>query len=230
MTGRRSPAVVDLPRPLPYIAASAQPRQSRWNGCREAHLPAQQARPQASPWLPCAHGHAGRPPGAGVAPCEGPQAPVCLSFFGCTLGARANSARPARSMTADLARLKTRADFVRVAAGRRRAVRPAFIVQAAPRPTKDASGTSVRVGFTASRKVGNAVVRNRAKRRLRAIAAEVLPQMGHPGTDYVLVARATASERPYAELLGDLEGALRQLARQTARDGSSERARTAVET
>jgi len=230
MTARRSPAVVDLPRPLPYIAASAQPRQSRWNGCREAHLPAQQARPQAPPWLPCAHGHAGRPPGAGVAPCEGPQAPVCLSFFGCTLGARANSARPARSMTADLARLKTRADFLRVAAGRRRAVRPAFIVQAAPRPTKDASGTSVRVGFTASRKVGNAVVRNRAKRRLRAIAAEVLPQMGHPGTDYVLVARATASERHYAELLGDLEGALRQLARQTARDGSSERARTAVET
>jgi ribonuclease P protein component len=230
MTGRRSPAVVDLPRPLPYIAASAQPRQSRWNGCREAHLPAQQARPQAPPWLPCAHGHAGRPPGAGVAPCEGPQAPVCLSFFGCTLGARAKLARPARSMTADLARLKNRADFLRVAAGRRRAVRPTFIVQAAPQPTEDASGTSVRVGFTASRKVGNAVVRNRAKRRLRAIAAEVLPQMGHPGTDYVLVARATASERPYAELLGDLEGALRQLARQTARDGSSERARTAAET
>ena len=230
MTARRSPAIVDLPRPLPYIAASAEPRQSRWNGCREAHLPAQQARPQAPPWLPCANGHARRPPGAGRAARERPQAPVCLSFFGCTLGARANSARPARSMTADLARLKTRADFVRVAAGRRRAVRPAFIVQAAPRPTKDASGTSVRVGFTASRKVGNAVVRNRAKRRLRAIAAEILPQMGHPGTDYVLVARATASERHYAELLGDLEGALRQLARQTARDGSSERAKTAVET
>ena len=230
MTARRSPAIVDLPRPLPYIAASAEPRQSRWNGCREAHLPAQQARPQAPPWLPCAHGHAGRPPGAGVAPCEGPQAPVCLSFFGCTLGARAKLARPARSMTADLARLKNRADFLRVAAGRRRAVRPAFIVQAAPRPTKDASGTSVRVGFTASRKVGNAVVRNRAKRRLRAIAAEILPQMGHPGTDYVLVARATANERPYAELLGDLEGALRQLARQTERGGSSERARAAVET
>jgi ribonuclease P protein component len=132
-------------------------------------------------------------------------------------------------MTADLVRLKNRADFLRVAAGRRRAVRPAFIVQAAP-PTEDASGTSVRVGFTASRKVGNAVVRNRAKRRLRAIAAEVLPQMGHPGTDYVLVARATANQRPYAELLGDLEGALRQLARQTERGGSSERARAAVET
>jgi ribonuclease P protein component len=133
-------------------------------------------------------------------------------------------------MTADLARLKTRADFLRVAAGRNRAVRPAFIVQAAPQPTEEVSGTSVRVGFTASRKVGNAVVRNRAKRRLRAIAAEVLPQMGHPGTDYVLVARATASERPFAELVGDLEGALRQLARQTPRGVPSERARAAEET
>jgi len=133
-------------------------------------------------------------------------------------------------MANGLVRLKTRVDFLRVAAGRRRAVRPAFIVQAAPQPTEDESGTSVRVGFTASRKVGNAVVRNRAKRRLRAIAAAVLPQMGHPGTDYVLVARATTSEPPYAELLGDREGALRQLARQTARGGSSERARAAVET
>jgi len=132
-------------------------------------------------------------------------------------------------MTADLARLKSRADFLRVAAGRRRAVRPAFIVQAAPQPTQGASGATLRVGFTASRKVGNAVVRNRAKRRLRAIAAEVLPQMGHPGTDYVLVARATASERPYAQLVGDLEGALRQLARHTARSASSEREIAAAE-
>ena len=116
-------------------------------------------------------------------------------------------------MTADLARLKTRADFVRVAAGRSRAVRPAFILQAAPHPATDDSGGSVRVGFTASRKVGNAVVRNRAKRRLRAIAAEVLPRQGRPGTDYVIVARATSSERPYAELVADLEGALRQLER-----------------
>src|SRR5207237_314483 len=75
-----------------------------------------------------------------------------LSFFGCTLGARAKLARPARRMTADLVRLQNRADFLRVAAGRRRAVRPAFIVQAAPQPTEDARGTSVRVGFTASRK------------------------------------------------------------------------------
>ena len=119
-------------------------------------------------------------------------------------------------MTAGLARLKTRADFVRVAAGRRRAVRPSFILQAAARRVEAGSGETVRVGFTASRKVGNAVVRNRAKRRLRAIAAEILPRRGRPGTDYVLVARAMSHERPYAQLLADLEAALRQLDRQKA--------------
>ena len=126
---------------------------------------------------------------------------------------RAKLARPVRSMTASLVRLKIRADYVRVAAGRNRAVRPAFILQAAPQPSDQDSGGSVRVGFTASRKVGNAVVRNRAKRRLRAIAADVLPREGRPGTDYVIVARATSSERVYADLVADLEGALRQLER-----------------
>ena len=129
---------------------------------------------------------------------------------------RAELARPVRSMTAGLVRLKTRADFVRVAAGRSRAVRPAFIVQAAPQPTGDDNSGVVRVGFTASRKVGNAVVRNRAKRRLRAVAAAVLPDKARLGMDYVIVARATTSERPYAELVADLEGALRQLDRQKA--------------
>jgi ribonuclease P protein component len=132
-------------------------------------------------------------------------------------------------MTAGLVRLKTRADFVRVAAGRRRAVRSAFIVQAAPQPTDEHGGGSVRVGFTASRKVGNAVVRNRAKRRLRAIAAEVLPRRGRPGTDYVIVARAMSSERPYAELVADLETALRQLERHKTGDRSPSRVSAAEE-
>lgn len=123
-------------------------------------------------------------------------------------------------MASALARLKTRADFLRVAATRRRAVRPGLLLQAARRPPGneggdaggDASG-AIRVGFTASRKVGNAVVRNRAKRRLRAAAAEVLARDGRPGTDYVLIARAGTGQRPYAELVGDLEAALRQVDR-----------------
>jgi ribonuclease P protein component len=117
------------------------------------------------------------------------------------------------SMTAGLARLKTRADFLRVAAGRRRAVRPGFILQAAPRPIEADRDQAVRVGFTASRKVGNAVIRNRAKRRLRAVAAAILPRQGRPGTDYVIVARAATGERAYAALVADLETALRQVER-----------------
>ena len=85
----------------------------------------------------------------------------------------------------------------------------------------------MRVGFTASRKVGNAVVRNRAKRRLRAAAAEILPRDGRPGTDYVLIARAGTGERRYAELLGDLAAALRQVdaAGRQQRPGSPRRGR-----
>ena len=114
-------------------------------------------------------------------------------------------------MTARLSRLKTRADFLRVAAERVRAVRTGLILQAAPQP--EAGASAARVGFTASKRVGNAVARNRAKRRLRAAAASMLPLHGKPGTDYVLIARAGTGGRVYAELLADLEGALRQLTR-----------------
>jgi ribonuclease P protein component len=93
-------------------------------------------------------------------------------------------------------------------------------LQAAPRPPEAVAGEKVRVGFTASRKVGNAVVRNRAKRRLRAAAAEILPRYGRPDTDYVLIARAGTGERGYAELVADLAGALRQVERQLARGGT----------
>jgi len=87
------------------------------------------------------------------------------------------------------------------------------VLQAASCPP-DGSGTeAVRVGFTASRKVGNAVLRNRAKRRLRAAAAAVLVRDGRKGTDYVLIARGATGERPYAELVHDLEAALRQIDR-----------------
>jgi ribonuclease P protein component len=112
-------------------------------------------------------------------------------------------------MAGGLARLKTRADFLRVAATRRRAARPGLVLQAAPGPIAGA----VRVGFTASRRVGNAVARNRAKRRLRAAAAEVLGRHGRPGTDYVLIARDATGGRRYADLVGDLASALRQVER-----------------
>ena len=111
-----------------------------------------------------------------------------------------------------------RADFLRVAATRRRAVLPGLILQAAPRPQSGAETAPLGVGFTASRKVGNAVRRNRAKRRLRAAAAAIILAHGRPGTDYVLIARADTADRPYAALLADLAAALRQVERDAEPD------------
>ena len=102
-------------------------------------------------------------------------------------------------------RLKNRADFLRAARGVRRSV-AGLTLELCPSPAT-AEG-HLRVGFTASRKVGNAVARNRAKRRLRAAAAAVLPLHGRDGHDYVLVARTATLTRGFADLLNDLSGAL----------------------
>jgi len=102
-------------------------------------------------------------------------------------------------------RLKTRADFLRAARGIRR-VEGAVTLETCKNP--DQAGQSVRVGFTASKKIGNAVARNRAKRRLRAAADQLLPLLGREGHDYVLVARASTGERPFQALLSDITQAL----------------------
>lgn len=103
-------------------------------------------------------------------------------------------------------RLRRRADYLRVQAAERRVALPGLLLQVAPGPTG-----SRRIGFTASRKVGNAVARNRARRRLKALAAEIMPGHAAAGHDYVLVARQATPSRDYAALRRDLESALRRL-------------------
>ena len=114
-----------------------------------------------------------------------------------------------------IGRLKQRRDFLRVAGGRKSA-RPGLVLQAREAPSEGPGqdpAPEVRIGFTATRKIGTAVARNRARRRLRAAASAVLTRAGRPGHDYVLVARAGTLTRRFAELLGDLEAALEEVHR-----------------
>ncbi|MGF1630004.1 MAG: ribonuclease P protein component [Kiloniellaceae bacterium] len=125
-------------------------------------------------------------------------------------------------MMPTVGRLKTRPQFLKVAAAKRKWVMPGLVLQAARRPHGEDRAAlvaraapveepEVRVGFTVTRKVGNAVERNRAKRRLRAAAAEIFPQLGRAGTDYVVIGRVATLTRPFDALRADLEQAIRRL-------------------
>jgi len=111
-------------------------------------------------------------------------------------------------------RLRRRQEFLRIAAEGRKWVAPGLILQAlcrdraAPANGRDAG---FRVGYTVSRKVGSAVQRNRARRRLRAAAERVMPGHADDDCEFVLIGRVATLKRPFTELLGDLETALRKL-------------------
>ncbi len=108
-----------------------------------------------------------------------------------------------------LDRLRKRHEFLRVARGGCKVATPGLVLQM--RRAGDAGSTGVRVGFTVSRKVGGAVARNRARRRLRAVAEQVLAERALPGRHYVLIGRAATLARPYRELVRDMETALRRI-------------------
>ncbi|WP_025897832.1 ribonuclease P protein component [Sneathiella glossodoripedis] len=106
-------------------------------------------------------------------------------------------------------RLKKRADFLRVASVRRKWATPGIVLQAAPDSGADAG--FLRVGFTATKKTGNAVKRNRIKRRLRALADEILPSHAKTGWDYVLIGRKATFDRDFNALREDLLKALNKV-------------------
>ncbi|HST92744.1 MAG TPA: ribonuclease P protein component [Brevundimonas sp.] len=105
-------------------------------------------------------------------------------------------------------RMTSRPQFLAAAKGVSEA-RGAVVVQRLDRQDGEAV---VRLGFTATRKVGGAVIRNRAKRRLREAARALAPQLAVPGSDYVFVARAGTADRPWDRLLDDVKSALTRLA------------------
>src|SRR5262245_65746790 len=92
---------------------------------------------------------------------------------------------------------------------------PGFVLQTTPAPADLAPAegvrAAVRVGFTVSRKVGNAVTRNRVRRRLREVARLVIPGQARPGLDYVLIGRQAALSRDFADLRQELVEALKRL-------------------
>jgi ribonuclease P protein component len=105
--------------------------------------------------------------------------------------------------------LKRRREFLAVAGTRCRWVTPAFVLQAGPRDV----ATEIGIGFTASRRVGGAVARNRARRRLRAAVRAILPGAAKPGYDYVLVARPAILTCPFNVVLSDLATAFARVVR-----------------
>ena len=105
-------------------------------------------------------------------------------------------------------RLQTRPQFLFVRDGHAER-RRALVVQARMRR---GSSQHIGAGFTATKKVGNAVVRNRAKRRLRAAASVLLAQYGVAGADYVFIARMETATIGWQRLLDDMESALISLA------------------
>ncbi|AUQ71830.1 ribonuclease P protein component [Phaeobacter inhibens] len=104
-----------------------------------------------------------------------------------------------------------RRDFLAAARARRQGTK-GMMVQGRKRHADDSVGDGIRMGFTCSKKVGNAVSRNRAKRRLREVARMILPIHGRTGWDYVLIGRAgETADRPFDDLKNDLIYALKKI-------------------
>ena len=120
--------------------------------------------------------------------------------------------------------LRVRRDFLAVAKGEKQ-VRQGLVLQARPRkPDKRINAVAIRFGLTATKKIGNAVIRNRTRRRLRALAHEILSAHGQPGYDYVLIGRAATKHRTWEGLRTDLRSALKKVHKAEPKKAESEEA------
>lgn len=128
--------------------------------------------------------------------------------------------RPASRDVVKVSRLVKRADFLRLAKGRRYST-TGLVLQMQPAPVETGG---LRIGFTATKKLGNAVVRNRVKRRLREVARLVMPLFAQTGCDYVLIGREATASRVFLALTEDLKLALSKVHTVKAPAGRSNKA------
>ena len=149
----------------------------------EAHLSTEQSGPSAAPRVPSPQRDGRRPQDSERTP-----------------GARPQEAQR-------LVTIRKRADFLAANAGKRAAT-PGFVLLVRDREDRDAA---MRVGFTVTKKIGGAVVRNRMKRRFRALAREIFPNEGFAGNDHVMIGRPDGIERDFELLRRDLSGTLRRV-------------------
>lgn len=164
----------------------------------EADFPAEQSGSQAAPRFSRTHGDGSRPQDPARTPLTRSQEP---------LGLIEASQRAVGRMT-------RRADFLAANRGLRQPM-PGFVLLVRERHDGD---TGLRLGITVTKKIGGAVIRNRMKRRFRALARELLPQHGISGADHVLIGREGGIERDFAMLRQELEKAFKRIA--TKRTGS----------
>jgi ribonuclease P protein component len=200
-----------------YRISRANPGSARsGENCRETDLSAEQIGAQAPSRFSRPHGDQRRPPRAERASRAGPQETERVTE-------RAN--RPPVSSVPQsipksiaMERLKRRTDFRAAATGARASAR-AFILQALQRGEEG----PVRIGFTVSRQVGNAVKRNRVKRRLREIVRLTPATALRAGHDYVLIGRRTAIELSFGDITRELDMALRRVHAQKATGAPAQR-------
>lgn len=178
----------------------------------QADFPAQQPQAQTAPRFPFAHGDEERPENPGSPPVERPQAALRL------ITPVAAQPLPAERNPDPLPveRLCVRREFLFVANGH--AERRKLVVVQARRRTEQRLAAGA--GFTTTKKIGNSVIRNRARRRLREGARALLPLLGVSGADYVFIARQDTGTAPWTRLLDDMEIALITLRRRLAAEGS----------
>ncbi len=151
----------------------------------EAHLPAEQPCTGSSSRFPGSHGDRRRPR-------RYPRSP------------RTRTQEAFRLIT-----LRKRAEFLAANQGKRAASGGLVLLVRA----RDDNDPQMRVGFTVTKKIGNAVVRNRMKRRFREMARAILPEAGIAGADHVIIGRASGAEKPYLALVQDLQRALQTVRR-----------------